>query len=440
MCGVILTRGHRPDAHVEKALDRMAYRGDGEPGHKTIETLGAWKIGHVRLAIQDRSESGNQPFADRTSIIAFVGEVFNHDGDEQQRIAQCVHAPYLFHHVDGFWAAVQTNGAVANVFTDHLGIKPMYYWPKHQIVCSEIEPMFALAPRPYLDETYLANCIKWGYDYSGRTPYKGIYQIAPGTRLQLGRTLDGEMETYWKWHCVPSIHHSLRETIEHAIYNRLIGDRPVAMLLSGGLDSSIIYYTLKGFADVEAFSVENGETEFLPEGVTTLTLDPVPTKEALGVLKAPLDLGSMVPQVQLARAIAAAGYHVCMTGDGADEVFGGYRRALQFDSQASDVFCELPYYHLPRLDRVMMASTVELRTPYLAPEVVAYGLRLPHDFRTQKEALKHAFKGIVPDRILNRAKHPLKTTAVKEGGVDYRRNLVQEFRQVYREGMKGDIR
>jgi hypothetical protein len=116
-----------------------------------------------------------------------------------------------------------------------------------------------------------------------------------------------------------------------------------------------------------------------------------------------------------------------MTGDGADEVFGGYRRASEYDSQWSDVFCELPYYHLPRLDRVMMRETIELRSPFLAPAVVAHGLSLPRELRTQKQALKRAFKGLVPDRIINRPKHPLKTEAVKTGGIGYRQQLVEAF-------------
>jgi asparagine synthase (glutamine-hydrolysing) len=433
MCGLILARSHCSDEAMSRALAKMSYRGDGEPGHTTIEAMGGWKIGHLRLAIQDRSAGGNQPFVYGNCLTAFVGEIFNHDEvSEQGFIGRAAKAPFLFHKADGFWAVVQTDGLTANAFTDHLGIKPLYYWPKQQIVCSEIEPMFELAPRPYLDETYLSNCIKFGYDYSGRTPYEGIVQLAPGRRLELGRTYVGEIHPYWNWFRVPSDGLSLRETIQKAIYNRLIGERPVALLLSGGLDSSIIYYTLKGFVQVEAFSVENGESEFLPEDVTPLKVDPVTSTEALQVLKAPLDLGSMIPQVQLARAVASAGYNICLTGDGADEVFGGYRRALEYDSQASDVFCELPYYHLPRLDRAMMASTVELRSPYLAPEVIAYGLRLPYQYRTQKEALKHAFSGVVPDRIINRSKHPLKSTAVKEGGLPYRRELVEQFRKIYR--------
>jgi len=433
MCGLLLAPNSYSDAQISASLQSMAYRGDGEEGHLSIGRHGGWAVGHVRLAIQNR-EGGAQPFAGGAgTMTAFVGEFFSHYGKgEQALVAELMKNEMLFHHQDGFWAIIHTTGANARVYTDHLGIKPMYYWPSLNIVCSEIEPMFALTgTRPPLDEIYLSNCIKFGYDYSGRTPYQGIYQMAPGSCLELNGLRKPISRIYWLWSQVP-IPYALRSAVDTAIRNRLIGERPMALLLSGGLDSSIIYYTLKEWgAPIEAFSIENGESEFLPEGVTTLPLPKVDIFEALSVMKAPLDLGSMVPQVQLARAVAKAGYHVCLTGDGADEVFGGYRRAKEYDSQHSDVFCELPYYHLPRLDRVMMASTIELRSPFLSPAVVASGLRLPHGFRTEKQALKHAYASLVPEEIINRPKHPLKTTAVIEGGVDYRRQLVTGFRDLY---------
>jgi asparagine synthase (glutamine-hydrolysing) len=425
MCGLILAPARYPTTKIENALSRMVHRG---PDAQSVVKFGNWNLGHVRLAIQD--ETGEQPFWNEVnqSMAIFVGEFFTPTNiPERDVVKQVLADPSLFHEIDGFWSLVHVLPGVATVYTDHLGIKPTYYWPEHNIVCSELEPMFALEPRPPLDEIYLSNCIKFGYDYSGRTPYQGIIQLPPGHRLVMDDE-SNDLEHYFKWSLVDS-GPSLKDAIQGAITNRLISDRPVAMLLSGGLDSSIIYYTLKSMdRQVEAFAIENGESEFLPEGVVPLRVDEVTVGTAVRVMQAPLDLGSLVPQVQLARAVHEAGYKVCLTGDGADEVFGGYRRAKEYDSQRSDTFCELPYYHMPRLDKVMMASTIELRSPFLSPQVVAFGLRLPHAYRTNKEALKHAFAGVVPHEIIWRPKHPLKTKAVIDGGVEYRRELVQLFR------------
>lgn len=422
MCGLILADPrHGPDA-INNAVTAMSYR--GADGLRGLVSWRGWTIGHTRLAIQDLSPAGAQPVVEKDQVFAFVGEIFNHFISEQNSMGIALRRRD-FHHLDGFWSVVQISKSGAYAFTDYLGSKPLYWWPEQGVVCSEIRPMFELAPPPALDQIYLANCIKWGYDYSGRTPWEGIFQLPPGVVINLE---SGGRQFYWDWAKVPGQPDELKPEIDNAIFNRTVSDRPVSMLLSGGLDSSIVYYTLaQAGKEIEAFSVENGESEFLPEGVQVLDLPEVSTKEAVEILQAPIDLGSMVPQLKLARAVASKGYNVCLTGDGADELFGGYRRAQEYDSQQSDVFVELPYYHFPRLDRIMMSETIELRSPFIAPRVIAAALRLPYSKRTSKQALKEAYSGVVPDPILKRDKHPLKTEAVISGGYNYRRRLVQEF-------------
>ena len=430
MCGLILAPNHYSSEGVRRAMDRMKYRGaDNERG---VTQHNGWHLGHVRLAIQDLSAAGSQPFWSDHKVVAFVGEFFNHNGSEKAFLTDILDSPRLvdFHQADGFWSVIEV-GYITKVITDHLGIKPMYWWPEKQIVCSELDPMFELAPKPAFDEVYLSNCVKFGYDYSGRTPYVGIQQLPPGTVLHLTRGVPGgNLTKYWDWSKVPTST-DLKSLVDKAIQNRLMSDREVAMLLSGGLDSSIIYYSLKeAGTPVKAFSVENGESEFLPPGVEVLSLPEVTIEDAVRIMQAPLDLGSLIPQIQLARAVKAAGFNVCLTGDGADELFGGYARAQTYDSQKSDVFCELPYYHLPRLDRVMMHETIELRSPFLAPSVVAAALKLKRADRTTKQALKAAYADIVPKAILERTKVPLKSSAVRENGLLHRVNLDKEFRNV----------
>lgn len=425
MCGLILAGPGHPQDRVEKAMASMSYRGF-EGRHGLISWKG-WTIGHVRLAIQDLTEAAAQPVIEPGQVFAFVGELFDTDRPEREAMSRALKG-FNFHNLDGFWSVVRITKAGVYALTDYLGSKPLYWWPEENIVCSEIRPMFELADKPELDQVYLSNVAKWGYDYSGRTPWVGIRQIAPGTILNV---LEKVSKPYWDWSGVEGSPDEIRLEVDKAIANRTISDRPVSMLLSGGLDSSIVYYSLKAMGKpVRPFSIENGESNYLPFGVKTLDLPAVETTEALRVMQAPLDLGSLVPQVRLARAISGQGYNVCLTGDGADELFGGYRRAKEYDSQGSDVFCELPYYHFPRLDRVMMSETIELRSPFIAPRVIAAALRTPYHMRTEKQALKEAYRGLVPDKILERAKHPLKTEAVISGGISYRCRLIKEFTDV----------
>jgi asparagine synthase (glutamine-hydrolysing) len=410
----------------------MSYRG---PGIAKIRSVGDFAIGHVRLPIQDLTEAAAQPYERLNGgLLAFVGEIFTKDQGKSEletldRVLR--QGKTQLQDIDGFWSIIEVSESGAYATTDYLGTKPLYYWESAEIVCSEIEPMFQLRPRPDLDEVYLSNCIKFGYDYSGRTPYLGIRQLPPGVSLDMS---SGYQYSYWDWSRIPGSPLNLMKTLRKSVENRLISDVPVGLLLSGGLDSSIIYHLVKSLGVKPlVFSVENGESEYLPAGVKPIFPEDVSLEEAVGVMQAPLDLGSLVPQIQLARALNKQGLKVAITGDGADELFGGYTRSRTYDSQASDIFCELPYYHLPRLDRVMMRSTIEQRSPFLAPQVIATALRTPRELRTDKEILKRAFRGMVDDRIIDRPKHPLKTQAVIQGGLEYRSKLVEEFRHHVRQ-------
>lgn len=453
MCGFILAPAeftHR----IPAALWAMRYR--GADGFSGVESRGGWVLGHTRLAIQTDETFGEQPFSHGVKAIAFVGEIFAKglhplEVPEEEVLAQALKSPNLrdFMKLDGFWSVTEIDAdGNARVLTDHLGTKPVYYWAEHGIFCSEVAPMFALVPAPEFDETYLSNCIKFGYDYSGRTPWKGITQVAPGTAMVYDRLRDRfEPVVYWDWNQVsitrndwPVVEYAsdaLRRLLTEVTLTRAsaVKHRTMGLLLSGGLDSSIIYAILKEaklIDEVAVYSVENGETEFLPSDVTFLSgTGNVSLREGARAMQAPLDLGSLLPQIRLAQALGLQDVRVCMTGDGADELFGGYTRAKDYDSQASDVFCELPYYHLPRLDRVHMRSTTEIRSPFLAPSVVAFALRLPRFERTGKKILKEAFRGLVSDAIIDRPKHPLKGPEYLDSPLLHRVKLEEAFRHEF---------
>ena len=113
-------------------------------------------------------------------------------------------------------------------------------------------------------------------------------------------------------------------------------------------------------------------------------------------------------------------------------MFGGYRRINKYDSQKSDVWSELVNYHLPRLDKMMMQHTVELRSPFLARPVVESALGLPYQWRTNKNILKYAFQDILPEEIIDRKKEPLKIEEVRTDKEGHSLRLTKEWLKLER--------
>ena len=443
MCGLIAilnrhsggwSRGSA-EAAIDRGLKFLEHR--GLPGRSAVMERGGATLGHVRLPIIDLSTDWDQPLNVGNSTLAFVGEIFNFQeldpkatcdtqvvGDRFYRFG-----PPGFHAFDGFWSTVVADPHRVTVLTDYLSQKPLYFHRPSLMVASEPLAIAAALERPLTpDPVFFSNVLKWGYDPTGRTPFAEVTQLPAGHALIYDQGLS--LEPYWDWQRVP-YDADLSGLLIQATRRRLIGDREVALLLSGGLDSTIIFRILVEALgeEVKVFHADNNEDEFLELALAgheskLLRTPSVSIDEAVVAHQVPVDLGSMVPQLALAKALRDEGFYVCMSGDGADELFGGYRRAKDYDSQASDVFTELPYYHLPRLDRLMMAATVELRTPFLSPAVVRHAMEIPWAKRTSKQALKELFRGLVPDKIIDRTKHPLKTPDVIYGGVEYRKHLI----------------
>ena len=219
-----------------------------------------------------------------------------------------------------------------------------------------------------------------------------------------------------------------------AVANRLVSDQPIAMLLSGGLDSTLTFRVAQSVgANLKVFYIDNNEKESFLEAIGDHPYEKLISKypgtsEAVMAMQSPTDAGSLLPQYALGAAVEEKGYHVTLSGDGADELFGGYRRAKEYDSQYSDIFVELPFWHLPRLDRIMMKHTIEHRTPFLAPEIIAYALSLPWSQRTEKQELKRIAQGIVPEAIINQPKKPLKSFGFDQ---KHRINLSNTWRYIY---------
>ena len=280
-----------------------------------------------------------------------------------------------------------------------------------------------------LDEFYKSSVFKWGYNTTDNTPYYGIKRIEPNKLhvFNSGILIRKSPHNYFHWWKKDLKNLDLYELMYKAVESRLISlDYPIGALISGGLDSSIIAYLLKEMgAEVNYYSIENGESQYVEHLAKWLDIDfkyltysmEDDSKDAFTWNETPVDLGSVVPQHKIMSVIPE---RIVLTGDGADELFGGYRRINTYDSQKSDVFEELPYYHLPRLDRASMRYTIELRNPFLSHDLVKFALNLPLEERTHKKILKDTFIGRIPPEITQRRKVPLKNHFVLNDPLKYK--------------------
>jgi len=439
MCGLVLRfetktweQASERNRIICGALDKMKHRGTKDP---TIHHFGNVSVGHIRLPIINL-DNGLQPYCGKEGKTWLVGEIFNYkeylngEAETDTEVLQHLvrHTLDPLHYADGMWAGIHrypTGETIA--FNDYLSQKPLYYSEKYKMVASEPDAflIFNLTP----DRIHLGSCIKWGYDPTGRTPWEEVKQLPAGHYI----SEDMIPRPYWDWSKVDTPN-DLTAAFRESVKNRLVSDQPVAMLLSGGLDSTLTFKVAQELgADLKVFHVDNDEKDMFLEAVGNHPYEKLVGEypgqpAAIMAMQSPADAGSLLPQYALGAAVKEKGYHVTLSGDGADELFGGYRRAKEYDSQYSDVFIELPYWHFPRLDRVMMKHTIEHRTPFLAPRIVKYALELQWIQRTQKQELKRIAQGIVPDAIINQPKKPLKSFGF---GQEHRIQLSNTWRYIY---------
>lgn len=446
MCGLISFLGN-DGLMAKRAVERMRHR--GLPAHETTERTGTWTLGRTRLPIVGTDDGGDftPPYRHGGWTFLFVGEILNYKDfvptarcDVEVLARMWVNeGPACLRRFDGFWSvvAIPPDGRFVYAATDFLAKKPLYFRRDRLAFASEVKALAELGPLTP-DPVYFSSVRKNGYHAGERTWAKEVVKMPAGALWRV--SWDGEVARDDRFDVVePSTEVPIGLAVQGAVKARVLSsDVPVAILLSGGLDSSIVFKVAEGLrSDMTVYHAPNDERDFLnllnPKGkLVEVSWDRHPVQDVLRANEGPVDLGSMLPQYALGQAVQE---RVALSGDGADELFGGYRRACEYDSQGSDVFEELPFYHCPRLDKLMMAGTVELRSPFMSRQVLAAALAVPRAWRTEKEALKDAFEDWLPPEILRRPKAPLKSPEVVRNGVAWRMALCQEFENMIEEGV-----
>jgi asparagine synthase (glutamine-hydrolysing) len=379
-------------ARAAAMAGRLLHRGPDAAG-EWVDPAAGIALGHRRLAILDLSPNGHQPMQSHCGryVIAFNGEIYNHR-DLRASLEVAPWSRRWRGHSDtevlleaiacwGLKAALQCavgmfalalwdrDDKALHLARDRIGEKPLYYgWMRGTLLFgSELKALQAHpAWRGEIDRDALALYLRYSYIPAPHSIYRGVRKLAPGTvaslplaraRHQPGATLDHQ--TYWSlgdvaqrglrepFRGTPETAGSqLERLLREAIREQMLADVPVGAFLSGGIDSSTVVALMQQESGqrVRTFTIgfhERGYDEatharnvarHLGTDHTELYITP---REALAVVPRlpqiydePFADSSQIPMV-LVAGLARERVTVCLSGDGGDELFGGYPRYRQ---------------------------------------------------------------------------------------------------------------
>ncbi len=364
---------------LQKMMDAMALRGpDGHDMYVNYNT----GLAHTRLSIIDL-ENGGQPLCneDGTLWIVFNGEIFNYRAlrkvleERGHRFRTQSDTEVILHlyeecgsaflpHLDGFFAFALYNTKLGMMILarDRMGIKPLYYYrdAAHFAFASSINALKQLPfVKRHIDEQALWDYLSLQYVPDG-TIYTHISQLAPGYSLSFhseGPRRHFQKRQYWKPDFTRKTAQpyedackGLREAMTASVRDRLISDVPLGVFLSGGLDSAIVAglaaeqmegplkcFTI-GFEEQSYDERESAAAttahirQFARHGFEhhVKMVNPCDFESLEFLVKQygePFADASMLPTYLLSR-FARGEVKVALSGDGADELFGGYERYL----------------------------------------------------------------------------------------------------------------
>lgn len=523
ICGELRLDGHRPDeATLGRMLSQLEKRGPDHEGRYLIDNLA---LGHRRLSVIDLSAASNQPWVDESLGLALVfnGAIYNYkelraelqqagfsfrsEGDTEVVLkAYAAWGEHFAERLHGMFAIALWDSRQQQLLLvrDRFGIKPLYY--SHSRDCLR----FASTSQALL----AAGGVNRGIDPvalhhqftlhavvpAPRTLLKGIRKLPPAHVMIVNRDGHDRLFPYWELKATPSEKprtedewiEATREALCKAVERRrVIADVPVGVLLSGGLDSSLLVALLaeQGGSELLTFSVgfedhpdERGsEFEFSDQIVarygTRHQKIHVPNEQVLERLPEVIDQMSepMVGQDAIAFYLLSEQVSrfvkVVQSGQGADEVFGGYFWYPQMHNQLGEgVGRFAPFYfdrdhdeylsmvsaeyagpdytsalvdnrlrsagtdsylnsvlHLDvttlivddpvkRVDNMTMAWGLEARVPFLDHELVELVIGMPAEMKIRQQGkypLKQIARGLIPDAIIDRPKAYFPVPALK---------------------------
>lgn len=375
MCGVcgVVTRGKAPDhLAINRMMAQLRHRGPDGCGYMRD---GRVALGQTRLAIIDTA-GGIQPMSneDGTVWVTFNGEIFNYI-ELARALRRCghtfrtmsdteaiVHAweewgEDCFNRFNGQWAIAIWDRRLQRLILsrDRLGVRPLFYHrtPHELIFASEIKAIFAHPKvERKLDPSGLAQVFTYWSAVAPRTAFTGIEQVPPG-HIAIHDQSGFRIRPYWSI-AFPARGKEPEQDLEKnatELRERVIAatrlrfersDVPVGAYLSGGLDSSILAAVICKFtsAPIDTFSLRFSGADFdegryqhlmarrLGTNHQEISVSPSQIAEVFPDVvwhaETPVLRSAPAPLFLLSRLVRDSGYKVVVTGEGADEVLGGY--------------------------------------------------------------------------------------------------------------------
>lgn len=378
MCGIagLFSTQSPPDAGaLRRMIGALHHRG---PDGQGLHVNGPVGLAHARLAIIDLA-GGAQPLSNEDGRIwvTFNGEIFNYIELREELLAAGhrfstasdtevlvhlyeQHGETFVERLNGQFAIALWDGRTQRLVLarDRVGIRPLYYTQagSQLAFASEIKALFTLPEvKRQWAPSGLASVFGWWSAIAPGTAFEGIHSLPPGHLM----TVDAKgthMRRWWDWDFpvdeadalldAPVDENALADELHSllvdAVRLQLRADVPVGAYLSGGLDSSIITNVISRHTHtpLRSFSLTFADAEFDESAHQQALVQHLGTQHSsvacsradiaasfartVWHAETPLVRTAPAPMMRLADSVRAAGYKVVLTGEGADEVFGGY--------------------------------------------------------------------------------------------------------------------